>query len=98
MNQNQDAKPVVTAVSVAGMICNTLLTLFKLIAGIVSRSGAMISDAVHSASDVFSGIIVIVGARISSKPPIPTTRTDTSGLNVWLKSYSLLCFLLPAEE
>lgn len=67
MNQNQDAKPVVTAVSVAGMICNTLLTLFKLIAGIVSRSGAMISDAVHSASDVFSGIIVIVGARISSK-------------------------------
>lgn len=67
MNQNQNAKPVVTAVSVAGMICNTLLTLFKLIAGIVSRSGAMISDAVHSASDVFSGIIVIVGARISSK-------------------------------
>ena len=32
---------------------NVILSLFKLIAGIVGHSGAMISDAVHSASDVF---------------------------------------------
>ena len=35
--------------------------------GIVAHSGAMISDAVHSASDVFSTIVVIIGIRISSK-------------------------------
>ena len=37
------------------------------IAGIFGRSGAMISDAVHSASDVFSTFIVIIGVRISAK-------------------------------
>ncbi len=42
-------------------------SVFKLLAGIVAHSGAMISDAVHSASDVFSTIVVIIGIRISSK-------------------------------
>ena len=43
------------------------LSLFKLIAGIVGHSGAMISDAVHSASDVFSTIVVILGVNIASR-------------------------------
>lgn len=56
----------VSAVSIAG---NTVLSLFKLLAGIIASSGAMISDAVHSASDVFSSIIVIIGVKVSSKKP-----------------------------
>ena len=59
MDKTHDAKRVATTVSLVGMIGNIALTLFKLFAGIVANSGAMISDAVHSASDVFSGIIVI---------------------------------------
>ena len=39
----------------------------KLIAGITAFSGAMVSDAIHSASDVFSTLIVIVGVKISRK-------------------------------
>lgn len=54
----------VSAVSIAG---NTLLSLFKLFAGIVAHSGAMISDAVHSASDVLASFIVIVGVRLSCR-------------------------------
>ena len=54
MDNQQNAKKVATRVSVVGMIGNVALTLFKLFAGIISHSGAMISDAVHSASDVFS--------------------------------------------
>ncbi len=54
----------VSAVSIAG---NTVLSLLKLFAGVIAHSGAMISDAVHSASDVFSSIIVIVGVKISAK-------------------------------
>ena len=46
---------------------NFLLTLFKLTAGILAHSGAMISDAIHSASDVFSTLIVMVGVRISGR-------------------------------
>ena len=52
-----------------GMVTNIILTLLKLAAGIIARSGAMISDAVHSASDIFSGLIVLIGVRISSKAP-----------------------------
>ena len=58
-----------TKVSLVGMVTNIILTVLKLAAGILARSGAMISDAVHSASDIFSGLIVLIGVRISSKAP-----------------------------
>lgn len=54
----------VSVVSIAG---NILLSVFKLLAGIIARSGAMVSDAVHSASDVFSSIIVIIGVKLSAR-------------------------------
>ena len=54
-------------VSLVSIIGNSLLSLFKLLAGIIANSGAMISDAVHSASDVFSSIIVILGVRIAAR-------------------------------
>lgn len=54
----------VSAVSIA---VNIGLSVFKLLAGIISASGAMISDAVHSASDVFSTIIVMIGVTVSQK-------------------------------
>ncbi len=67
MKRGNSPKDIAVRVSAVGMAANILLTLFKLFAGIIGRSGAMISDAVHSASDVFSGLIVIVGVRFSSK-------------------------------
>lgn len=54
-------------VSKVSILVNVLLSAGKLAAGILASSGAMISDAVHSASDVFSTIIVMVGIRISGK-------------------------------
>ena len=54
-------------VSLVSIIGNAALTFFKLLAGIVANSGAMISDAVHSASDVFSSIIIIIGVKIAAK-------------------------------
>ena len=54
----------VSTVSIAG---NAVLSLLKLLAGIFADSGAMISDAVHSASDVFSSLIVIIGVKMSAK-------------------------------
>ncbi|MBQ5414728.1 MAG: cation transporter, partial [Firmicutes bacterium] len=49
------------------IIGNSALSLIKLLAGIIAHSGAMISDAVHSASDVFSTIIVMIGVKISAR-------------------------------
>ncbi|MGN0470284.1 MAG: cation diffusion facilitator family transporter [Acutalibacteraceae bacterium] len=60
-------KKIAMRVSVVSIIVNVALSLFKLIAGIFAASGAMISDAIHSASDVFSTFIVIIGVNISAK-------------------------------
>lgn len=54
-------------VSMVSIVGNAILSLFKILAGILAHSGAMVSDAVHSASDVFSSIIVIIGVKISAR-------------------------------
>lgn len=56
----------VSAITIAG---NILLSIMKLIAGFVAHSNAMISDAIHSASDVFSTIVVIIGIKLAAKEP-----------------------------
>ena len=60
---------VAIRVSVISIIVNLLLSALKLLAGIFAHSGAMISDAVHSASDVFSTFIVMIGIFIAKKKP-----------------------------
>ena len=54
-------------VSIITIIINIVLSVFKASAGIIANSTAMISDAVHSASDVLSTVIVIIGIKISNK-------------------------------
>ena len=56
----------VSAVSAA---VNILLSLLKAAAGIIAGSAAMISDAVPSASDVFSTAVVMIGVTLSEKKP-----------------------------
>lgn len=60
---------IANKVSVVTIIWNCILSLFKLIVGIISNSNALISDSIHSASDVFSTFIVIIGIRIAAKEP-----------------------------
>ena len=50
-----------------GIWLNIALSVFKLLAGLLAHSAAMVSDAVHSASDVFSGLVVMLGLRAASK-------------------------------
>ena len=50
------------------MFVNILLFVFKLVAGILGRSGAMVADAVHSASDFATDVVVLAFVRISAKP------------------------------
>ena len=63
-NEFQKVANRVSAVSIVG---NLLLSLLKLLAGVVAHSNAMISDAVHSASDVFSTVVVLIGIKLASK-------------------------------
>ena len=67
MIKEQEKQRLAMRVSMVSIVVNLLLSVGKLLAGILGRSGAMVSDAVHSASDVFSTIIVIIGVRMSGK-------------------------------
>lgn len=62
-----DFEKTAMRVSFVSIVMNTILSVLKFLAGIFAGSGAMISDAVHSASDVFSTFIVIIGIKISSR-------------------------------
>ena len=66
-NTQQDFEHQAVKVSMVSIIGNGVLTLFKLLAGILAHSGAMISDAVHSGSDILSSIIVIIGVKLAAK-------------------------------
>jgi cation diffusion facilitator family transporter len=56
-------------VTVVGVFVNTLLILLKLAAGILGNSQALIADAVHSVSDLFTDAMVLIGLRIGRKAP-----------------------------
>lgn len=65
--EKTDFQKVANKVSFVTIIGNIVLSVMKLIAGIVAHSSAMISDAIHSASDVFSTFVVMIGIKLSSK-------------------------------
>lgn len=54
-------------VSIVSIIGNVFLSIFKFIAGIIGKSNAMISDSIHSLSDVLSTIVVMIGLKLASK-------------------------------
>ena len=60
---------IANKVSVITIIENVVLSVLKLVAGLIAHSNAIISDAIHSASDVFSTIVVIIGIKFASKEP-----------------------------
>lgn len=64
---DEEAKKIALRVSGVSVAGNVVLSLFKLSAGIIGHSGAMISDAVHSASDVFGTVIAVLGVNISKR-------------------------------
>lgn len=66
MNHNSTEKKALK-VSFVTIMGNTALSGLKLIAGWLGHSNAMLSDAVHSLSDVFSTIIVMIGVKLSSR-------------------------------
>ena len=67
-NENQMAGTgLAMQVSCVSIGINVVLSVFKVGAGILAHSGAMISDGVHTASDVFSTFIVMAGITMASR-------------------------------
>ena len=66
MDPRQHEK-VAVSVSTVTIAINLALAGFKFLAGFLAHSGAMISDAVHSASDVLATFIVILGVKLAGR-------------------------------
>lgn len=65
--QPVNEKAVIRNLSLVSVIGNAILSGFKLFAGITGNSGAMISDSIHSFSDVLTTLIAWIGVKISKK-------------------------------
>ena len=64
---DEEAEKIALNVSNWSILSNILLTGLKLLAGFIANSAAMISDAIHTASDVLSTLVVIVSVKIANK-------------------------------
>ena len=51
--------------AVVGVLGNVFLAVFKLVAGVIGHSTAMLSDSVHTLSDVFATLIAFIGVLLS---------------------------------
>ena len=64
-----DETAVIRKLSLVGIIGNVFLSAFKFLAGIMGNSSAMVSDAVHSLSDVFATFIAFLGVKFGRRKP-----------------------------
>ncbi|RDY26669.1 cation transporter [Romboutsia weinsteinii] len=55
-------------VTIQSIVWNFVLTIIKVVAGILGRSNAMVADGIHSASDIISSVGVLIGNYVSSTP------------------------------
>lgn len=54
--------------TIIGIFTSIVLAAIKAIAGVMGNSYALIADAIESASDVFTSIIVLTGLKIAKRP------------------------------
>jgi len=57
-----------TKVAIWSVISNTVLIILKVVAGILSGSVSIVSEAIHSGMDLVAAIIAFFSVRVSSKP------------------------------
>ena len=66
MDDNEYKKTIIR-VSIVTIIWNAILSFAKVIIGVIAGAVSLISDGFHSLSDVLSTIIVMIGAKLSTK-------------------------------
>src|SRR5690625_4950193 len=64
----ENTRPVMIATWI-GIIVNALLAIMKGIGGIISGSRALLADALHSASDIISSVVILFAVKIANKTP-----------------------------
>lgn len=75
-----------------GLFVNLGLTIFKLFAGILGNSTAMVADAVHSLSDFLTDIVVIFGFKVAKKPVDKSHNYGHGKSRPYVQALSGSCF------
>ena len=65
-------------ITLIGALVNLILIGLKLLAGIFGKSNALIADGVHSISDLFTDVVVLVGIWRGRKSIQNGSTLDTS--------------------
>ena len=81
---------VIRKLSLVSIVGNAALSGFKLFAGIFGHSGAMISDAIHSLSDVLTTMIAFIGVKSPRKRQANPIPTAMNAWNALLRFHSML--------
>ncbi len=67
MNENRNK--IIVKTSIVGIVTNVMLSVFKVVIGIITGSIAITLDAVNNLSDAASSVITIVGAKLAGREP-----------------------------
>ena len=79
-------------VTLIGTAANLILSIIKFVGGIIGNSAALVADAVHSVSDLFTDVIVLIMLKVGQKPKMKITPMVTEKqkpLEQQLLDYSL---------
>lgn len=69
MHQFKSREKKIIRASWLSIVVNALLSVLKIIAGLLTGSLAVIADGIDSASDIITSLITLFTARIISRPP-----------------------------
>jgi cation diffusion facilitator family transporter len=58
----------IRSVTLWGALLNVVLLILKIVTGLLIRSSALIADGVHSLTDLATDLLILLGARLSSRP------------------------------
>lgn len=62
-----DREKQIRNITLWGSLVNVVLTVCKIVAGILGRSAAMVADGIHSLSDLMSDVVILIFVHLSSK-------------------------------
>ncbi len=98
MATEQQRTQIIIKASWVAIIGNAVLSVLKIVVGLISGSISVVADGVDSASDIITSLVTLLTARIISKPPNPNFaygygKADT----VAAKALSFIIFFAGAQ-
>lgn len=67
--EHENRERISTYSSLVGVLSNIILSVVKIIIGIVSGSVSVLADGVNNVFDVMSAVVTIIGVKLSKRPP-----------------------------